>query len=61
MTWASPGRHNNSLGEGALLFLLLNSPNSLKSASARTAEFERSHSDFVIIFLPLVKGAAPPF
>ena len=55
MAWASPGRHNNSLGESVLLFLLLNSPGNLKSANARTAEFERSLSGFVIIFLLLVK------
>src|SRR5271156_4875092 len=61
MAWASPGRRNNSLEEGALLFLLLNSPDNLKSASARTAEFERSRSGFVIIFLLLVKGSTLPF
>jgi hypothetical protein len=50
MTWASPGRHNNSLGEGALLLFLLN-----------TAEFEGSHSDFVIILLLPVKGSTLTF
>ena len=50
MTWASPGHHNNSLWEGALLLFLLN-----------TAEFEWSHSDFAIIFLLPVKGSTLTF
>jgi hypothetical protein len=61
MAWASSGRRNNSLGEGALLFLLLNSPDNLKNASARTAEFGRSHSGLVIIFLLLVKWSTLTF
>ena len=51
----SESRYNNFLGEDALLFKLLHSPDYLNSANARTAEVERSHQVFSIIYLLLVK------
>lgn len=48
-------KYDHYLGEDTLLFRLLRAPDYLDSTHARTAEVERSHQAFAIIYPVLAK------